>query len=401
MANDRTERVQAILANAQREAQRLGHDYVGTEHLLLGLVEEGAGVGAEVLETLGVTPQRVREEVEAIATSNTASAATTSVGAELPLTPRALRALALAGEEMAFVGQSRVDSEHLLVGLLREPGGLAARVLQNLGLTLQQVGAEAFKMRLQLMTIVERAVRPVRATILWKRKRREEMLAHLTEIYDRERAELNEPAEAVVAAAQRFGDAAELARELDRSVSRAERVGYYMERGLAWRAPETVVHYAWRLAVQTVVLLAPTLCAVIGIVAAIAGWSSATRPLLLVFAAILATTPPAVFALTWLHIKLRDAMWGAFGSAQSWRRVGELSLLIGLVGLAFGAGFSALAHQSLNSIDAMGASCAAAAVVLPLFSLVVARWDGPTEIRDSLWALLDLGQADAESETAS
>ena len=106
------------------------------------------------------------------------------------------------------------------------------------------------------MTIVERAVRPVRATTSWKRKRREELLAHLTEIYDEEQAERNDPTAAVQAAARRFGDPAELAAGA-RSVGECVGTVWLLHgAGFAWRAPETVVRYAFRLAVQTLVLLA-------------------------------------------------------------------------------------------------------------------------------------------------
>jgi hypothetical protein len=293
----------------------------------------------------------------------------------------------------------------LLLGLAREPDGVAGHVLLNLGVRQDELRAEALKIRFRLMKIVERAVRPVRATVIWKRTRREELLAHLTAIYDEEQAELNDPVAAVEAAAERFGDPAELATELDRSVSASERLGYYMERGFAWRAPESGLRYAFRLAMKTLALLAITFCVVAAIVVAVVSWQPANWELLRVFAAILATAPPTVFVLVWSNIKMRDAMWGAFGSRRSAARVLGFTFVSGLAATVFIATFSVLMHGWPAMPEDLSPSWLAAAGVMPFISLVAARLDGPAEIRDAMWALLDLsksaaGQGDPSVEPA-
>jgi ATP-dependent Clp protease ATP-binding subunit ClpC len=392
-----TDQARRVLSLAEGEARELAHEYVGTEHILLGLVEEGSGLAADVLEAFGVTPKAVRDEVERLVMRGPAATAAHA----LPLTPRARRALEFADDEGRLVSQRSIDAEHLLLGLVREQDGVAGQVLRNLGMQLAAVREAVLKIRVLQMTIVERAVRPVRATVLWKRKRREELLAHLTAIYDEEQAELNNPAAAVQAAARRFGDPAELAVELDRSVSASERFGYYVERGFAWRAPESVLRYSWRLAVQTLTLLAITFCGVAAVVAAVVGWQRASWELLRVFAAILATAPPTVFVLAWSNIKLRDAMWGAFGSRRSAARVLGFVLVSGLAAAGFVASVTALAHGLLAKPAEMWPSLLVAAGVMPLVSLLAARLDGPAEIRDAVWALLDLSTSAGDRGDAS
>lgn len=396
-----TDQARRVLALAAEEARKLAHDYVGTEHILLGLVEEGSGLAADVLEAFGVTPGAVRDEVERLVTRGPAATAIR----DLPLTPRAKRALEFADDEARLVSQRSIDAEHLLLGLVREQDGVAGQVLRNLGMPLAAVREAVLKIRVLQMTIVERAVRPVRATVLWKRKRREELLAHLTAIYDEEQAELNDPAAAVQAAAERFGDPAALAGELDRSVSLSERLGYYVERGFAWRAPESVLRYALRLAVQTLTLLAIVFCGVAAAVVAVVGRQGANWELLRAFAAILATAPPTVFVLVWSNIKLRDAMWGAFGSRRSAARVLGFVLVSGLAAMGFVASVAALAHGLLAMPGGLWPSWLAAAGVMPVISLLAARLDGPAEIRDAVWALLDLStsardRGDANVEVA-
>jgi hypothetical protein len=392
MSTSMSEQSRRALATAAEQARRLGHDYVGTEHVLLGLVEDGSGLAADVLEAFGVTPSKVRSEVERLVTRGSSA---TPEGRELPLTPRARRALDFAAEEARLVSQQPMDAEYLLLGLLREDAGVAGEVLRTLGMKLDALRGAVHKIRMLQMTIVERAVRPVRATTAWKRSRREELLAHLTEIYDEEQAERNDPIAAVNAAADRFGDPAELARELDAAVSSSERLGYYVERWFAWRAPETLARYAARLAVQTLVLLTIAFCFVAAVVVACVGWHPANWELLRVFAALLVTAPPAVGAFAWLHIKVRNAMWGAFGNSQSLNRALGLSLLLALVGVASAVIFTALVQGAVGQVVEMWPSLLAAMGVMPLLSLAAARLDGQSEIRDAVWALLRLSKSES------
>ena len=129
-----TERAQRVFMLAQEEARRLKHPAVGTEHLLLGLLREGEGIAAKALQALGLDLNKVREEVERIATPGDSR-----VGDEVGLTPRAKKVLELAHEEGRRQGVSYVGTEHLLLGLIREGEGVAARVLINQGLTMDSV----------------------------------------------------------------------------------------------------------------------------------------------------------------------------------------------------------------------------------------------------------------------
>lgn len=129
-----TERAQKVILLAQDETRRLKHPAVGTEHLLLGLLREGEGIAARALQTLGVDLQKVRNEVEKIVVSGEGRG-----GEEIGLTPRAKKVLELAQDEGRRQGVSYVGTEHILLGLIREGEGVAARVLVSQGLTLDKV----------------------------------------------------------------------------------------------------------------------------------------------------------------------------------------------------------------------------------------------------------------------
>jgi len=132
-----TERAQRVLVLAKEEAQRLGHPAVGTEHLLLGLIAEGQGVAAKALESLGIKKETVRNEIIKLVGSGEGDAA--GEGEEITLTPRAKTVLELAGDEARRLGVNYVGTEHILLGLIREGEGVAARVLNNLGATHEKV----------------------------------------------------------------------------------------------------------------------------------------------------------------------------------------------------------------------------------------------------------------------
>jgi ATP-dependent Clp protease ATP-binding subunit ClpC len=129
-----TERARKVVFLAQQEAARLGHNVVGTEHLLLGLVAEGQGVAAKALEILNINLQAIRQEIEKII-----GAGEPNPFGEIPFTPRAKRVLELAIEEGRQMGHNYVGTEHILLGLIREGEGVAAQVLRNLGAELETV----------------------------------------------------------------------------------------------------------------------------------------------------------------------------------------------------------------------------------------------------------------------
>ena len=131
-----TERARKVLTLAQEEAQRLQHNYIGTEHLLLGLIREGEGVAVKILNNLGVELQQVRKAIEFIIGRGDRDAP-----GEVGLTPRAKHAIELAVDEARRLSQHYVGTEHLLLGLLRGEG-IAAGVLENLGVKLEKARAE-------------------------------------------------------------------------------------------------------------------------------------------------------------------------------------------------------------------------------------------------------------------
>ncbi len=137
-----TERVRKVIYLAREEAARLQHDYIGTEHLLLGVIREGEGIAATVLNNLGLDLDRIRQEVENMVSP---SGGTMTIG-EIPFTPRAKRVLELAVEEARALGHNYVGTEHLLLGLIREGEGVAAKVLLELGVDRKRVREETLKL---------------------------------------------------------------------------------------------------------------------------------------------------------------------------------------------------------------------------------------------------------------
>ena len=137
-----TDRARKVMALANQEAQRFNHEYIGTEHVLLGLVKEGSGVGANVLKNLGVDLRKVRLEVEKLVKSGPEMV---TMG-KLPQTPRAKKVIEYAIEEARNLNHNYVGTEHLLLGLLREQDGVAAQVLMNLGLKLDEVREEVLNL---------------------------------------------------------------------------------------------------------------------------------------------------------------------------------------------------------------------------------------------------------------
>src|SRR5438270_3376288 len=129
-----TERARKALHLAQEEAQRLKHNYIGTEHLLLGLISEGDGVAAKVLNNLGVDLDKARSSVESVL-----GRGNRVVTGELGLTPRAKKVIELAVDEARHLHHQYLGTEHLLLGLVREGQGIGARVLESLGVNLERV----------------------------------------------------------------------------------------------------------------------------------------------------------------------------------------------------------------------------------------------------------------------
>lgn len=136
-----TEKAIKVIMLAQEEARRLGHNFVGTEQILLGLIGEGTGVAAKVLKSMGVNLKDARIEVEKIIGRGSGF-----VAVEIPFTPRAKRVLELSLEEARQLGHNYIGTEHLLLGLIREGEGVAARVLENLNVDLTKVRTQVIRM---------------------------------------------------------------------------------------------------------------------------------------------------------------------------------------------------------------------------------------------------------------
>src|SRR5688572_3378515 len=137
-----TDRARKVMQLANQEAQRFNHEYIGTEHILLGLVKEGSGVAANVLKNLEVDLRRIRLEVEKLVQSGPEMV---TMG-KLPQTPRAKKVIEYSMEEARNLNHNYVGTEHILLGLLREQEGVAAQVLMNLGLKLEEVREEVLNL---------------------------------------------------------------------------------------------------------------------------------------------------------------------------------------------------------------------------------------------------------------
>ncbi|MCC7013171.1 MAG: ATP-dependent Clp protease ATP-binding subunit [Planctomycetes bacterium] len=136
-----TDRAKKVMNLARQEAQRFNHEYLGTEHILLGLVQEGSGVAANVLKNMGIDLTKIRAEVEKIVKTGPSMV---TMG-QLPFTPRAKKVLELSMEEASNLGHNYIGTEHLLLGLIKENEGIAAQVLMNLGVKLEDVREEVLE----------------------------------------------------------------------------------------------------------------------------------------------------------------------------------------------------------------------------------------------------------------
>ncbi len=137
-----TERARKVIILAKEEAKRFNHDYIGTEHILLGLIKEGEGVAAAVLQNLGLSLEAIRLEVEKIVQPGPP----TVVSGDIPFTPKAKKVIELATDEARNLGHNYIGTEHLLLGLIREGEGVASQVLTNLGLDLNRVRQEVMSL---------------------------------------------------------------------------------------------------------------------------------------------------------------------------------------------------------------------------------------------------------------
>ncbi len=137
-----TERARKVILLAKEESKRFNHDYIGTEHMLLGLIKEGEGVAAAVLQNLGINLDMIRLEVEKLVHAGPS----TVTSGDIPFTPKAKKVIELSMEEARSLGHNYIGTEHLLLGLIRENEGVASQVLLNLGLDLNKVRREIMEL---------------------------------------------------------------------------------------------------------------------------------------------------------------------------------------------------------------------------------------------------------------
>src|SRR6476660_7464189 len=157
MTHPLTSQSRKVLALANEAARSFNHEYVGTEHILLGLIEERSSGVAEVLETFKIDADKIRAEVDRLVTRGPEPVALQT----LPLTPRAKHAIDDAHNETRLMGETCIGPEHLFLGLMNDPAGVACHVLLNLGIKPHDLRKEVFKVRIEQMRTVERIVRPV------------------------------------------------------------------------------------------------------------------------------------------------------------------------------------------------------------------------------------------------
>ncbi|MBN1492794.1 MAG: NDP-hexose 4-ketoreductase, partial [Candidatus Omnitrophica bacterium] len=137
-----TERARKVIILAKEEARRFNHDYIGTEHILLGLIKEGESVAAAVLQNLGLSLENIRLEIEKLVQLGPS----TIVSGDIPFTPKAKKVIELAMDEARRLGHNYIGTEHLLLGLIKEGEGVASHVLMNIGLDLNKVRNEIIKL---------------------------------------------------------------------------------------------------------------------------------------------------------------------------------------------------------------------------------------------------------------
>lgn len=374
-----------VLKQAEHQARSLNHEYVGTEHVLLALAHSDTDA-AHVLQSMGITAERVHAEIVALVIPGPQPVTLETI----PLTPRASAAIQYAIDHANSVAQPLADPGHLLLGLLHEPSGVASLVLRKLGLNLPALEHEVLRIRIAQMKIVERVVRPLRTSATHKRKLREELLAHLTAIYNEEKQSLKSPAQALEAAAKRFGNPDDLAKEFDRDVPKRQRLAFYFERLLGWRSHETAARYAARIALY--VAVSNTLFALLIFmgIARNAGWTRFTLLATLPMAAILYLVSIDVFVLGVLYYATRNTLHGAFGIPKSRPRLIRLQLAFAAV--LFGSFLLMVllsdGPEAITLTTVLGTLLGCAYCVW--FHLALAREIGRVEIQDTLWATLDI-----------
>jgi hypothetical protein len=385
-------RTEQVMTLAAAHARRLNHDFVGTEHILLGLVGEESREIADVLSNLGAAPEKIEQEIVRLVQPGPNGSAVLI----LPLTPRANAAIDFAHQEAAMLSQRLVEPEHLLLGLLRESDGVAGMALRNLGLDPDKIRPIVLKDRLAQLALIERIVRPVHTPIARKRKIREELLAHFEGIIEEELAKAPHRTAAMEAAAKRLGDPGTVAAEIGAAVTALDRCSYFLERWLGWRAPESVFRYMLRVALRMYILEAIVICPFILIAVLKSGLRGFPVWQFQFIAAFLFSLPIGQFCIGLLYFKMRDTLWGVFGSRRS---AMKLFLLSGAMAVLVATGsviFVGLATGKLQTQTHTIVPIMIVALLTPVGHLCIARFRGPKEISDTIWVCLPIEKSNPE-----
>jgi hypothetical protein len=242
------------------------------------------------------------------------------------------------------------------------------------------------------MIQVERAVRPVQVSGRRKDRMREELLAHLTSIYEEELRRRGDSGAALPAALERFGDPAQLTRALQESVPLPQRVDARLERWFAWQAPESAARYTFRLGLFVFAFSFPCAALVSAVTFAVHGLGVDPGVRLRLGMVFLLGASVDVFLLTLLYFKIRDALWGPPWAVRSRWRAAAYVLLFGLVACGSFLVLPLLGTGTLDAALTVLPQACVFALVAPLVAVLLALLDGRAEIRHTEWACLDIAE---------
>jgi hypothetical protein len=243
----------------------------------------------------------------------------------------------------------------------------------------------------ELMILVERAVRPVRASGRRKNRMRDELFAHANEIYEQEMARLGDAQAAIQTTALRFGESADLTRDLQASVGFQERIAFRMEYYFGWRAGESAARYTFRL--SALLLLLNLICVVLTVacIVLINGPIDNLPLALRATVAMIVITGLDVFLLGLLYFKTRDAMLGPPWATKSWLRAARYGLLFAISVYASGLmSVATIVWDTPFAFELINPSLVVVALLLPLLFGAAAWVQGPEEIRRAEWARLEI-----------
>jgi hypothetical protein len=247
------------------------------------------------------------------------------------------------------------------------------------------------EIRLAQMIVVERVVRPVRANIARKRRMRDELLAHLSAIYDDELARSEDPVAAVNAAAKRFGNTIELTAELQATVPRREQWEHSLESWFGWHAPETATRWMSRVAIQLFLIMFGTCLLTATLAFGEFGWSYGVWLTVRPIAAAALVMPICAFSYGVCYYRIiRNHFFGVFGSQRSWSNVVFWAALLNFTTVASSLIFLIISYGSLAAAVAAFYPIVVFGLIWAGSAIAFAPIFGPQEIRDTTWALLDL-----------